>query len=81
MSSARRLWHYAISQFSRLPENLEAVPITWQGDLGVLGRRTLAQRDRFDLAQKTPQGIRLYFGVTQDGIHGGWKRLVGAEGD
>jgi hypothetical protein len=81
MSSARRLWHYAISQFAKLPEDVAAAPITWQGDLGILGRRTLARRDRFDLAQKTPNGIRLYFGVTEDGIHGEWKRLVGADGD
>jgi len=81
MSSARRLWHYAISQYARLPGDLESAPITWQGELGVLGRRTLAKRDRLDLAQKTPQGIRLYFGVTEDGIHGPWKRLVGADAD
>jgi hypothetical protein len=81
MSSARRLWHYAISQYARLPDDLNQAPIAWQGDVGVLGRRTLAKRDRFDLAQKTPEGIRLYFGVTEDGIHGEWKRLVGAEGD
>lgn len=81
MASARRLWAYAIGQFDRLPEDLGRAPIAWQGDLGLLGRRTLAKRERFDLAQKTPDGIRLYFGVTEDGIHGEWKRLVGAEGD
>jgi hypothetical protein len=81
MSSARRLWHYAISQYARLPEELEKAPINWQGDLGILGRRTLAKRERYDLAQKSPEGMRLYFGVTEDGIHGLWKRLVGAEGD
>jgi hypothetical protein len=81
MASARRLWAYAISQFDRLPGDLSRAPIAWQGDLGTLGRRTLAKRERFDLAQKTSEGIRLYFGVTEDGIHGEWKRLVGAEGD
>jgi hypothetical protein len=81
MSSARRLWHYAISQFARLPEDLATAPITWQGDLGILGRRTHAKRERFDLAQRSLDGIRLYFGVTEDGIHGEWKRLVGAEAD
>ncbi len=79
MSSARRLWHYAISQFARLPQDLAKVPIAWQGDIGILGKRSLGKRERLDLAQKTPTGIRLYFGVTEDGIHGEWKRLVGAE--
>jgi len=79
MSSARRLWHYAISQFARLPQDLAKAPIAWQGDIGILGKRSLGKRERLDLAQKTPTGIRLYFGVTEDGIHGEWKRLVGAE--
>lgn len=81
MSSARRLWHYAISQFARLPEDLAKAPIAWQGDLGILGKRTLGRRERFDLAQRTVSGIHLYFGVTEDGIHGEWKRLVGAEAE
>lgn len=81
MSSARRLWHYAISQYARMPQDLSKASIAWQGDLGVLGRRNLGNRERLDLAQKSPTGIRLYFGVTDDGIHGEWKRLVGGEGE
>jgi hypothetical protein len=81
-SSARRLWHYAISQFTSLPADLNSADsIHWQGDLGVLSEQHRGKGRRFDLAQKTPEGIRLYFGVTEDGIHGEWKRLVGAEAD
>jgi hypothetical protein len=29
--------------------------------------------------QQTPEGYRFYFGVTDDGIHGPWKQLVGQE--
>jgi hypothetical protein len=81
MSSARRLWHYAVSQHAKLPEDLTKAPIAWQGDLGVLGKRSLGKRERLDLAQKTTGGIRLYFGVTDDGIHGEWKRLIPSEGE
>lgn len=81
MSSARRLWHYAISQHAKLPEDLTKAPIAWQGDLGVLGKRSLGKRERLDLAEKTAGGIRLYFGVTDDGIHGEWKRLIPSEGE
>ncbi len=81
MSSARRLWHYAISQHAKLPDDMNQAPIAWQGDLGILSKRSLGKRERFDLAQKTPAGMRLYFGVTEDGIHGDWKRLIGAESD
>lgn len=75
-TSARRLWHYAISQFVELPKNLEKTT-TWVGDLGILKQYNQGKRKRFDLAQKTKAGIKIYFGVTEDGIHGDWRQLVG----
>jgi PHP family Zn ribbon phosphoesterase len=78
-SSARRLWHYAITEYSKLPEDLNQAPIQWDGDLGLLRKQRRGKIWRYDLAQKTPQGIRLYFGVTDDGIHGEWKKLVGQD--
>jgi hypothetical protein len=80
-SSARRLWHYAISQYAALPGDVKQAPVTWHGDLGVLREQRWGKGKRYDLAQKTPEGIRLYYGVTEDGIHGEWKRLVGSEVD
>ncbi len=80
-SSARRLWHYAISEYKNLPTDLKLAPITWHGDLGLLKARRHGKRKRFDLAQRSPEGIRLYFGVTEDGVHGDWKLVVGAEGE
>lgn len=79
--SARRLWHYAIAEYQKLPEDMEKAPIAWQGDLGVLRELRRGNRVRYDLAQRTPEGIRLFFGVTEDGIHGAWKELVGAEAE
>jgi hypothetical protein len=79
--SARRLWHYAISEFIKLPDDLKKASIAWQGDLGVIQKQKRGNRMRYDLAQKTPDGIRVYFGVTEDGIHGDWKQLVGADAD
>jgi hypothetical protein len=80
-SSARRLWHYAISEYSSLPEDLEKASISWKGDLGVIKESRRWGKVRHDLAQKTKDGIRVYFGVTEDGIHGEWKQLVGNEAD
>ncbi|MGD8813921.1 MAG: putative DNA binding domain-containing protein [Anaerolineales bacterium] len=80
-SSARRLWHYAISQFSKLPKDLSKAEITWQGEAGLLRVQRRGKLKRFDMAQKTPEGIRVYFGVTFDGIHGDWKNIVGGEND
>jgi hypothetical protein len=80
-SSARRLWHYAISQYTALPPEREKAKITWKGDLGFLRERKSRDRVRYDLAQKTNGDIRFYFGVTEDGIHGDWKELVGTGTD
>jgi PHP family Zn ribbon phosphoesterase len=81
IASARRLWHYALTQFAKLPADLSKASIAWQGDVGVLGKRSLGKRERYDLAQRTPDGIRIYYGVTEDGIDGEWKRLIGGEGE
>jgi len=80
-SSARRLWHYAISQHSDLPEDLTTAEISWQGDLGLLRLQRRGKLKRFDMVQKTAQGIRIFFGVTDDGIHGDWKSLVGGDNE
>jgi hypothetical protein len=76
--SARRLWHYAISQREKHP--IDAAKIGWAGDLALLGKSQHAGKQRFDLAQRQPDGsIRVYYGVTEDGIHGAWRRIVGLE--
>jgi hypothetical protein len=75
-SSARRLWHYAISQYNSLPEDKSEAPIQWKGNLGLLRVQRRGNRKRYDFAQRNPDGIRLYFGVTDDGIHGAWRNLV-----
>jgi PHP family Zn ribbon phosphoesterase len=78
-SSARRLWHYAITEFDRLPADLAQSKIQWKGDFGLLRRNKQGNSVRYDLVQRTSQGFRYYFGVTDDGIHGAWKDLVGSE--
>ena len=77
--SARRLWHYAITQYAQLSSNLPHANVQWEGEYGLLNREKQGKRERYDLVQQTPQGYRFYFGVTDDGIHGPWKQLVGQE--
>ena len=79
MSSARRLWHYAITEFQKLPSDLSKAPVAWQGGIGLLKEDKRGNRVRFDLAQKLDESVRVYFGVTDDGIHSEWKRLTGGE--
>ena len=78
-ASARRLWHYAITQHSQLPGDLGHARIQWSGDLGLLDSHRQGKIVRYDLVQRTPKGYRVYFGVTDDGIHGRWKALVGGD--
>ncbi len=80
-TSARRLWHYAISEYNQLPEDKTRASITWQGDLGKLKEQKRGNRRRYDLVQKSDGRIRFYYGVTEDGIHGEWKALVGSDNE
>ena len=76
-SSARNLWRYAIME----AEAKTPPVITWHGDLGLIKKHQKGGTERYDLAQRTPDGVRIYYGVTDDGIHGAWKRLVGGDED
>ncbi|HJW89352.1 MAG TPA: RNA-binding domain-containing protein [Anaerolineales bacterium] len=78
-TSARRLWHYAISQYAQQADNLSQAKVQWEGDFGLLNREKQGKRERYDLVHHTPEGYRFYFGVTDDGIHGPWKQLVGQD--
>jgi hypothetical protein len=75
--SARRLWHYAITQYAKLTPNLKEEKIKWQGNFGLLRRYKQRKDTRYDLVQRTDTGYRYYFGVTEDGIHGPWEQLIG----
>ncbi|GAB4475063.1 MAG: hypothetical protein Kow0088_11580 [Anaerolineales bacterium] len=75
--SARRLWQYAINQYSKLPH--DPSQIHWLGNLGLLAKRGKRGQFRYDLVSRTADGYRWFFGVTEDGIHGKWRKLLGVE--
>jgi len=76
LQSSRRLWHYAISQYSKLPKVRESMDVAWQGDLGMISRKKRGNYTSYDLIQRTQDGYRYYYGVTDDGIHGNWEALI-----
>ncbi len=78
-ASARKLWHYAIDQYTDLVSNLDKKKIVWNGDYGLLGKHRTANITRYDLILRQPEGNRYFFGVTDDGIHGAWRKVVGLE--
>jgi len=74
-SSARRLWRYAITQKEQHPVQVEQVD--WRGDIGLWKKKRRAGKVRYDLVQRDPEGqLRVYYGVTEEGLHGEWRRLV-----
>jgi hypothetical protein len=75
--SARRLWRYALTQTEEHP--VDGSKVAWKGDIGVLTRRQHRGRSRYDLVQREDGRLRVYYGVTEDGIHGQWARLVGLD--
>jgi len=77
--SARRLWHYALTKYTDLPSDITQACMQWNGNFGLLCREKHGQLERYDFVQITPQGNRYFFGVTEDGIHGAWRALIGQE--
>jgi PHP family Zn ribbon phosphoesterase len=81
LKSARRLWHYALTQYAGLPDDINQVKVKWQDGYGLLSHDKQGKRDRYDFVRKTDKGYRYFFGVTEDGLHGPWKELVGINED
>jgi len=74
-SSARKLWQYAIGEYDK--KTFEKAEIHWLGEVGILKASERAGKVRYDLAQRDANGeLHIYYGVTDDGIHGVWKDLV-----
>jgi len=77
-SSARRLWHYAITQAETAPPDLSAV--AWRNNVAVLNKRQKANMTLYDLAARAPDGVRVYYGVTDSGLSDAWLALVEEQG-
>jgi hypothetical protein len=76
-SSARKLWHYAIS--AKESGALNPAHVSWQGDVGLWRKTHKGGTTRYDLVQRGDGEMHVYYGVTEDGIHGAWRRLIEAE--
>lgn len=71
-SSARRLWHYAITEHES--RALDPNAIQWHGEIGLIKVYERGNDTRYDLAQYDEQNnIRIYYGVTEEGLHGPWQ--------
>lgn len=73
--SARRLWRYAIDESENNP--VKFAQVRWMDNIGIWKQREHSSQVRYDLVQKLDDDLRVYYGVTEDGIHGLWATLVG----
>lgn len=74
-SSARRLWQYAITQKEQHPIQIDQVD--WRGDIGLWKKKRRAGKVRYDFIQRDAEGrLHIYYGVTEEGIHGPWREFL-----
>ena len=53
--------------------------VRWLDNIGIWKQREHRGRVRWDLVQKDNGALRIYYGVTEEGIHDKWAILVGEE--
>lgn len=70
-ASARRLWHYAISEHEN--RTLKPKDVQWRGNIGLIKSYQRGKDLRYDLAQYEGDAIRVFYGVTDEGLHGPWQ--------
>ncbi len=75
--SARRLWHYAVSEKESNP--IKPKDVEWHGEIGLWKRYKRGGTTRYDLVQRDDGEMRVYYGVTYDGMHGPWQVFVKEE--
>jgi hypothetical protein len=76
-ASARKLWHYAIAEHEH--HKLDPKKLSWVGDVALIKKSAKGGITRYDLAHKINGEVHVYYGVTEDGIHGIWRQVVGQE--
>jgi PHP family Zn ribbon phosphoesterase len=78
-TSARRLWRYAITEYEERP--VQAEQVKWIGGIGLWKVQRRSGRKFYDFVQRGSDGrLHMYYGVTDDGVHGEWRQFVEPRG-
>ncbi len=73
-SSARKLWHYAITKAEAGRTHRQ--DLEWHGNLAIVRERRRDKHVWYDLAMKDKLGVHYYYGVTDSGLNDEWMELV-----
>jgi hypothetical protein len=71
---ARKLWSYAIQQKEDHP--LNPAKLVWNGNVAMVHKEARAGKVRFDLALRDGDTLRVFYGVTDDGMQGRWEQFL-----
>lgn len=74
LKSARKLWHYAITQAEAGGPPLEQ--LKWQNSQALVGKRQKEGHTWYDLALRQDDQIHIYYGVTDNGLNESWQELI-----
>jgi hypothetical protein len=78
--SARKLWQYALTQHET--NAVDESKVEWTGDIGLWKKHKRAGQTRYDLVQRDAnRTLHVYYGVTENGIHGPWQKVCGLTED
>lgn len=73
--SARKLWQYALTEHET--NAVDSNKVDWHGEIGLWKKYKRGGQMRYDLVQRgVDQSLHVYYGVTEDGIHGPWQKLL-----
>ncbi|RMG89807.1 MAG: hypothetical protein D6706_20585, partial [Chloroflexi bacterium] len=78
-ASARKLWHYAITQAEA--GKPDPNKIKWQGNIALINRRQKDDHTWYDLAMRENDKIHIYYGVTDSGLNETWLSLIEQSGE
>ena len=73
-SSARKLWLDAIKEREGNPVRTD--DIQWVGDIGMWRQYKKGNDTRYDLVKRSGNTVRVFYGVTENGMHSQWQSLL-----
>ena len=77
-STQRRLWRYATQEHQH--REIDPGHVRWKGDYGYIrAYRPRGEKTRHNLAYRGGGSLRVFYGVTEEGLTDAWREVMPAE--